>query len=244
MPESDSDRGKCATCGFLCAYPPNLADSANPIRTELSEHARTTGKLGKLVLLGEGRHPAFPVCIRGVANLNAEIKADKDRPEGAPEDRDDATKRVLWNSRGCTQWREHTPGIGPQQLLDVVKFEELETRLEERRRVWASHFEDERRKWTERFDDSRREFETKLNDRAIAEQRKSGSTATKFTIAAIVLALAQIVVALAAMTPDAILARWLGLGHSARTTAIAPETRSDPAPVLPAPSVSLSHDDH
>lgn len=155
------EQGRCRTCAFLA-----IKSSVFQTGDHLWECAQERRQDGNVYHFGgsNNRENAEPVCIRRVFEMVAEIGDDfKYRGSDDSSRAKNAALTVFGKDRGCKEWREYQPGIGPVKALEFSMFEQLEIKLEENRRAWEGTMESDRRKFEKELrrslEDDRRKWQ-------------------------------------------------------------------------------------
>jgi hypothetical protein len=199
------ETGACWNCGFLCRRDAhNLHVSAY---YEATEHIRQWDRYFDFA------GPLAPWCYRDVPLL-LEVEEIIGMPprivttDAQQQERQNAAaKQIVKRDRQCPKWYPYKPGRGPEQHLREV--EALE--LEDRRREFERRMESGRRKWERRLELDRRGFEKTLWDQAQEAEEKRHNLVFWIAIAAVVLAVAEVLAAILSAGPDSIIGRLLGL---------------------------------
>ena len=176
------NRGRCASCGFFGKHA-LVRDVPTPNYYECDNQARLSGRAFQ--------HPAGalygdiqtePVCFVGKIWMVTESANEQlNYP-----DREHALKAVIDKpDRNCSRWYPYTPSFGPKEHLEEFKMQQLEQ--------------------------DRREFQRKLSDTEQRSQSRAQKVGVSLTIAAIILALGQVLT----MTSESLLWKifsWLFSG--------------------------------
>lgn len=147
IPQSQEERGKCRSCGFLWAAAFN--NSGERKFREIQDVVRY-GVSPFLYQVNMFPSHQRPVCILGVANLQNEI-AQQDLRDAAgklvhgqgPDDFSRAAEIIFKEPRNCQHWVAYNEGKAIQQYYAEALMERLESLRqqfqkdgEERQRVW------------------------------------------------------------------------------------------------------------
>lgn len=148
IPQSEEERGKCRSCGFLwaAAFDNSGARTFREIQVEVRYGC-------DLFLYQVSIFPTHqrPVCILGVANLQNEIAQEDLRDaagklvHGQGPDFSRAAGIIFKKPRHCSEWVAHSEGKAIQQYYAEAFMERLESLRqqfqkdgEERQRAWEA----------------------------------------------------------------------------------------------------------
>jgi hypothetical protein len=202
--EQSANEGICLTCGFLCRR-----DMLNLALANYYEITQEDRKGGRLFLRRLEEHLS-PCCFRNVPitdeiqDLSGVGRLVDDPPEqrrAQQTARNEAAKQVVSRDRKCSLWMEYQPGLGPQQHLGGLAMRESAQALQ----AFLESLERQRQAFERQLAASRDRFTLDLHE---ANERSQKLT-TALTWAAVILAIAQVVAAVAALTCDSLLWMWL-----------------------------------
>ncbi len=173
------DTGRCVNCGFLGKLRRQI--DAETFVYEATRYNRETGTLYRYSgWPNPGDIPTQPTCFRNAANLQKELVdalAMAGQKGRAVEN--EYTLAVIEKTRECESWYPWTEYRNPKDHFEEFKMQQLEN--------------------------DRRQFERKLTQMQIGANAKVSKVGIWIGIAAIILAVAEVLT----MTKDAILWKWI-----------------------------------
>ena len=122
----DPKRGRCATCGFLCAIADEHSRVTNFKVYEVSPIKRATG------LIMSGPHPTRPDQHVDVV-IHCQVGAAQLLPEcgsGFKGTNEEIQRGLILETinkdRGCGSWIRYVPGLSSQQHLEFARLDQLQ----------------------------------------------------------------------------------------------------------------------
>jgi hypothetical protein len=187
----DPGEGTCINCGFLSQW--RDAHIGPPQYDEVSARKRADADFS---------YGGDIWCYVHAANLRQEVLEAGTGGYSPP-----AVKSVIERGRDCPSFYRWREGLSPRDHL--LEREGLE--LERERRQFEERMEEDRRRFEKRLEEERREFDERLASRAEEAERQRYSWGFRIAVAAILLALAEILTGIFSASGDSIVGRLLGL---------------------------------
>jgi len=187
----------CISCGFLCQRDKSGRGTGY---YEVPPADRAAGTVGHL----QANRPTIIWCFMGAANLKQEIDdLGNDRPI------EERTAQVIQrgHENDCPRWIRYKEGLSPHEHYAGLAMQELEQRQYQSQQM----LEQGRQEFEQRLEQDRRTFEKALWDQAQEAEGKRHNLVLWITVAAIILALAQVLAAFLSAGPDSIIGKLLGL---------------------------------
>lgn len=195
---ANTHRGRCSGCGFLgkASYRPSGKPAGGAILRvfEINWLERGLGMAyshshdGKTI-------ETTPDCFVHAANLPMEL--GERTPPNIDFDRYlDITRELLWTDRQCPRWYPYREGFDPAAHAQDLQMMELEQRQREQE---------------ERREEERRAFEERLARQTEQAEDRRHNLILWIAVAAIALAIAEVLTAVLSAGPDSLIGRLIGL---------------------------------
>jgi hypothetical protein len=184
----DANRGACISCGFL-----SQRDSSGRSTGyyEVPPADRAAGTVGH----PQARRPTVIWCFVAEANLKQEIE-DLGNERPIEERTAQVIQRGDRGEHGCPQWMPYKEGLSPQEHYGGLAMQQQEQ---------------DRRNWERQLELDRRAFEKALWDQAQEAEEKRHNLVFWIAIAAVALAVAEVLAAILSAGPDSIIGKLPGL---------------------------------
>jgi len=121
-----ANEGRCVSCGFLAKFDLHYSGPP-PYIYEMPPKDRGTGERSGIRLEAAREITGFPQCYVNAFDLWNEIRT-------AVQDGNNefaAARQVFDSDRHCSKWHRYTQGYSPQEHLEELRVQELESKRQE-----------------------------------------------------------------------------------------------------------------